>query len=504
MANMKIGWSEISITPDKKVALAGQFAERISQYIEKPLTATAMAVEAGNEQMVLVSTDLVGVAANLVDKVREKLADNQVGLDPMKVVMAAIHTHTAPVYPREQRSGGHFMSNSSRMVLETMLRPGQKYVESADVTRNPDIITEEETLVFLTERISQAVLEAWENRKTGSFTNAFGRAVVGMCRRACYSDGSAQMWGDTNTAMFTQLEGGNDSGIELMYVFDEAKKLTGIVANLACPAQCVQHRHFVSPDFWGEVKMLLRQHFGEDLFLLALCSAAGDQCPVDLVRWVNPESPINDPNCERDNPPKRKADPSMFDLAGMRKTGKRIAREIIEVYEDGLDAAQEDVVFTHHVHWMQLPIRRANMTEVANAKKAIREYLNDHPGDVDYNDAARLQVHLGLLKRAQQQEFVDVLPTEVHVMRLGSIAIATNPFELFLDFGNQIKARSLAEQTFLIQLANGTEGYLPTEKAEKGGHYSAFLSSGQVGHIGGEQLVRETLQDINNLFREEN
>jgi len=83
------------------------------------------------------------------------------------------------------------------------------------------------------------------------------------------------------------------------------------------------------------------------------------------------------------------------------------------------------------------------------------------------------------------------------------VAFASNPFELFLDFGNQIKARSLAEQTFLIQLANGTEGYLPTEKAEKGGHYSAFLSSGQVGHIGGEQLVRETIQDINNLFREE-
>jgi hypothetical protein len=94
----------------------------------------------------------------------------------------------------------------------------------------------------------------------------------------------------------------------------------------------------------------------------------------------------------------------------------------------------------------------------------------------------------------------DTLDTEVHIMRLGTIAIATNPFELFLDYGNQIKARSHAEQTFLIQLANGTEGYLPTEKAEKGGHYSAFLSSGQVGHIGGEQLVRETLQAINGLF----
>ena len=503
MANMMIGWSEISITPDKKVALAGQFAERISQYIEKPLTATAMAVEAEGEQMVIVSTDLVGVAANLVDLVREKLADNKVGLDPMKVVMAAIHTHTAPVYPREQRSGGHFMSNSSRMVLETMLRPGQKYVESANVTRNPDIITEEETLVFFTQQLSKVVLDAWQNRKAGSFTNAFGRAVVGMCRRACYSDGSAQMWGDTNTAMFTQLEGGNDSGIELMYVFDENKKLTGIVANLACPAQCVQHRHFVSPDFWGEVKLLLRQHFGQDLFLLALCSAAGDQCPVDLVRWVEPESDVHDPNLKRNDPPKRKADPSMFDLAGMKKVGKRIAKEIIEVWEEGIDPVQPEPEFTHQVHWMQLPLRRTTLSEVTAAEKAIREYLSDHPGDVDFNDVANLQVHLGILRRAQVQEVMECLDTEVHIIRLGTISIATNPFELFLDYGNQIKARSLAEQTFLVQLANGMEGYLPTEKAEKGGHYSAFISSGQVGHVGGELLVRETLKQIRKLFASE-
>ena len=32
---IKIGWSEISITPDKKASLTGQFAERISQYVEK-------------------------------------------------------------------------------------------------------------------------------------------------------------------------------------------------------------------------------------------------------------------------------------------------------------------------------------------------------------------------------------------------------------------------------------------------------------------------------------
>ena len=500
MSILKFGWSEKSITPDKKISLAGQFAERISQYVEKPLTVTAMAVDSGEDHVVLVSCDLGSTGYSLVKAVRENIAGKIPGLDPMKVVLSAIHTHTGPVYPSTRRLP-EAVGTGSKFMLQDILPAGKKYVEKENISANPDIATKQEVMELLVKQISAAVAEAWENRKPGSFTNAFGRAVVGMCRRATYSDGSAQMWGDTNTAMFVGLEGGNDSGIELLYVFDENKKLTGIVANLACPAQCVQHRLFVSPDFWGEVKMLVRKHFGEDIFLLAQCSAAGDQCPVDLVRWVEPESDLNDPNCKRNNPPKRKADPSMFDLAGMRKTGKRIANEIIDVYEEGLDEAQVDVEFKHIVEDMMLPLRRTTMTEVAAAKRAIKEYLDDKEGDVDYNDAANLQRHLGVLRRAAVQETVEVLPTEVHVLRMGTIAIATNPFELFLDYGNQIKARSLAEQTFLIQLCCGAEGYLPTKKAEEGGHYSAFIASGQIGHIGGEQLVRQTLQEINDMFR---
>ena len=38
------------------------------------------------------------------------------------------------------------------------------------------------------------------------------------------------------------------------------------------------------------------------------------------------------------------------------------------------------------------------------------------------------------------------------------------------------------------------------KKAELGGHYSAFISSGLVGHEGGDILVRNTLDEINSLF----
>ncbi len=501
MSQLRIGWAEEEFVLTKPVSLVGQFAERISQYVEKPVTATALAVDSGEDQMVLCSVDLVGVSYYLLNVVRDRLKDNTVGLDPMKVVVSAIHSHTAPGYTgRQINRTSRGKEGGFRKLIESELPADKKYVESADVTGNPNIMSDDELLEEISSKIVKAILGAWTSREIGSYSNAFGRAVVGMCRRVSYSDGSAQMWGDANRAVFTHLEGGNDSGIELLYVFGKDGKLTGVVANLACPAQSVQHRLFVSPDFWGEAKMLLRQHFGKELFLLPLCSVAGDQCPVDLVRWVEPESDVNDPNLKRNNPPKRKADPSMFDLAGMRKVGKRIANEIIEVYNEGLEDAQSEVPFEHRVHQMQLPLRRATLEEEKLARKEIREYLQNKPGDVDFNDAAKLQVHLGVLRRMELQEIMDIVETEVHIIRLGTIAIATNPFELFLDFGNQIKARSLAEQTFLIQLANGCEGYVPTEKAEKGGHYSAFIGSGTVGHAGGEQLVRETLKSINEMF----
>lgn len=454
--------------------------------------------------MVICSLDLVGVSIVLTENIRKKLEGNTFGLDPMKVVFSAIHTHTGPGYVGRGVNSTTISGSKStfRMLIESELAPDKKYVECVNISENKNITTDEEATDEIVSKTAKAVLDAWNNRNTASFSNAFGRAPVGMCRRASYSDGTSQMWGDTNRAVFTELEGGNDSGIELMYVFDDKSKLKGIVANLACPAQCVQHRLFISPDFWGEVKVLLRKKFGDDLFMLPLCSAAGDQCPVDLVRWVEPESDVNDPNLKRNNPPKRKADPSMFDIAGMKKAGKRIANEIIDVYEEGLDEAQSDVVFKHEVHNMKLPLRRATLKEEIAARKAIKEYLNEKIGDVDFNDAANLQVHLGILRRMDVQEKIDLATAEVHIIRLGSIAIATNPYELFLDYGNQIKARSLAEQTFIVQLANGTEGYLPTEKAEKGGHYSAFISSGTVGHEGGELLVRKTLTQINNMWKD--
>lgn len=503
MGKFLIGWSEVDITPDRPVLLCGQFAERVSQSVEKPITATALALSDSTEQMVLVSVDLVDISVSLAKAVKEAVSDVE-GLQPEKVIIAAIHTHTSIDYGSDYESYTDRFCEYVDIPYEDMglRKEDYPYVTAAD-TKDPEILSPKEANAFLTERIARCVRKAWENRRPGSIANAFGRAAIGMCRRVQYTDATAAMWGDADTAVFESLEGGSDTGMELLFTFDEKGGFTGVIPNIACPAQCVQHRLFISPDYWGEAKMLLRRHFGADLYMLPLCSAAGDQCPVDLVRWVEPESDVHDPNIKRNDPPARKADPSMFDLSGMRLAGRRVAQEIINVYDDGNWQGITEGVFRHEVMRLNLPLRRVSRTEYREAVSSFRDaILRKETKELDFNDMADHLIEAGIINRFHLQEKTEFDQAEVHVVRLGRIAIASSPFELFLDYGNQIRARSKAEQTFLIQLADGCEGYLPTKKAEEHGHYSAIVGSGFVGHEGGDLLVRTTLSKIQEQFEE--
>ena len=492
-----IGWAEESIVPEKKVSLAGQFFERISEYVESEITVTAMAVESDEEQMILVSADLVNFRDSHMKIAREKLGKILPQFDTDKLVVAVTHTHTSHKMSIPEAKGKENFFETA--ILSEFLPEGKKYTPR--VKPDETVMTPEESTEFVTDKIALAAKRAWESREEALYTNEFGRAAVGMCRRVSYDDGTAQMWGDTNTANFVSLEGGNDSGVELLYTFDKNKKLTGVVANIACPAQILEQRSFISGDYWGRTKAILREKLGKDIYLLGLCGAAGDQCPRDLVRWVDPETPIDDPNVKHPNVIKRKADPSMYDVAGCNRVGKRIANEIISVYEE-ITELQSEAVFEHKVINLEVPLRKATMSEYENAVREIEYYVSKNKDKEKFNfeDSAKMYVHAGLIGRYRQQQNKEVVTIESHIIRFGNIAIATNPYELFLDYGNRIKARSKAEQTFIVQLCCGRHGYLPTEKAEKAGHYSVYISSGDTGHEGGDLLTRMSITEINKMF----
>ncbi len=170
-----------------------------------------------------------------------------------------------------------------------------------------------------------------------------------------------------------------------------------------------------------------------------------------------------------------------------------------------------DVPLVHRVQSLELPARIVTEAEYAVAKKVCEDIdakqtraKSDHWTRGLYGSVAERYA-------AQQKGEAKTYEMELHVLRLGDVAIASSPFELFLDYGVQIEARSPALQTFLIQLAaTGRQHayYLPTPRAMAGGalddkpftNYSATVMTNMVGPEGGQVLVGRSVEAIQELW----
>ena len=98
MTKTLIGWAEESLVPDKKVSLPGQFYERISEYVESEITATAMAIQSGEEKAIIISCDMTSTNGRLLQAIRENFAKMTDEVSPEYIIVGATHTHTSVGY----------------------------------------------------------------------------------------------------------------------------------------------------------------------------------------------------------------------------------------------------------------------------------------------------------------------------------------------------------------------------------------------------------------------
>lgn len=185
-------------------------------------------------------------------------------------------------------------------------------------------------------------------------------------------------------------------------------------------------------------------------------------------------------------------------LTRQQELGRRISNAVL----DTLDAAKADirseVPLAHIVEDLALPPRKILEREYEDAKKNIAQYsVIEKP---DNRVTTMLRLERGIVKRFEEADKLPPYRMELHVVRIGDVAIVTNSFELFLDWGIQMKARSPAQQTFVLQLTNGCGMYLPTALAIEGGSYSGLPHVNKVGPEGGQILVDRTVRAMQTLF----
>jgi hypothetical protein len=456
-AELWVGAATADITPDRPVPLTGMKSVRISRCILSRLTANVLALEARKDgkvvdQAILVSCDLCVIRAGIQQGFRKHVAGRLPGFDVRKLFLAATHTHTAPVLLQnryDEKDYGNAMQP-------------KEYVP------------------FLYQRMAEAVVKAWEGRVRGAMAWGLGHAVVGQNRRVAFSDGSAAMYGNTNTPAFRQIEGYEDHAVDVLCFYDGTGRLKAAAIVLACPAQSLGG-DLLSADFWHDARELLQKRHGRDLCVLGFCAPAGDQAPNRLYR--------------------QGTETRMDRLRGLTQT-QELGRRIADAFDDVADVIgkdiRTDVPLAHRVQQVDLPARKISQSEYAEAKKTcddIDAKKQKGPTDVWTRHFSGLVVQ----RYEAQQKADPVYAMEMHVLRLGDVVIATNPFELYADYGVQIQARSEAPQTVLIQLAAAQDAayYVPTPRAVKAGGYSATATHNLIGPEGAQVLVDRTVDAIN-------
>lgn len=446
---LRIGWASREFTPDRPAMIQGQKHRRVGERAIDPLTVNAFAIESpeSDSSCLFLSCDLAFISDALLERVREGLSG---ALDPRRVVMSATHTHTSLVI-----EDGHYP------------HPGG------------NVMTPRECMELVAERAVEAGLEAWESRKPRIVGHAFGRAVVGYCRYALYADGHAQMYGLTNREDFVGIGGYEDHSLDILFTWEPDGKLAGVVVAIPCPSQVDEPLSVFSADYWHEVRTALRREFGEGLGVLPLCSASGDQSPHPLLY--------------------KRQEEEMRERRGVTER-QEIAERVVHCLRRCLDCTKpitdDTIPFNHISTTLKLPPIRITLR---HREWAEQEYkICEEKGIIDYWWAKRLKYVIDSFDGKREQ---GPIRAEVHTIRIADLAIATNPFELFLDYGLRIKARSPASHTFVIQLC-GRGMYLPTERALKAGGYGANPVVCFVGSEGGDRLVEETLRLIHILFED--
>jgi hypothetical protein len=256
---------------------------------------------------------------------------------------------------------------------------------------------------------------------------------------------------------------------------------------------------------FGEMRRRLRQRFGERLNVLCQVGAAGDQSPRDLAQPF-------------------RGGPTYWDEAGLVELGGRLAEAVSRALPRAEAGKRPDLEIRHDVCNPRLPVRMVNPEDYARAAAELSALESRKPDDAfarfvektqareklpvpgpydDKNDDFVLMRNLeAVVRRFQSQRTKPEYCPELHVLRLGDTALSTSPFELYLDYGLRIRARSPASLTLHAQLSCDCADYLPTARAVAAGGYGALVANGTVGPEGGQIMVESILEAIRRLFTE--
>jgi len=425
---MQVGFAAADVTPPIGREVPGGFSKAYSNNIHDPLLATAMVIACGERRVVLVGMDNLSVKRSVVQAARSTIHE-RTGIPGSHVMIGASHTHNGG--PGIGALPGDFACSFDPEFCEDL---AQNHMTSAD----PEYLHE------LSDQIATAVILADQRKQEARL--ALGRGVeatVAFNRRFKMRDGTQMTHPGKGNPDIVEPAGPTDPEVGVLSAWSPDGDFLGAVVNFTCHGTVFSGG--ISADWPYFMRTTITQALNPDALVVFLNGACGDVTQVDNLSLRESE----------------------FGEKWARHVGQKVGAEALKVLAEAepadllpLDATQTSVT-----------IKTREVSE-ERFERALALLKSDAPHDHEWW-FARDEVLLH-----EQNKWEPEIKAEIQAIQVGPAAYVSNPAEYFCQFGLNIKARSNFPYTWVVELANGCIGYVPTPEAmgPHGGGYEPRLA----------------------------
>jgi len=409
----RIGVYRVPITPPVGTYMAG-FAARTgpAQGIHDDLFARSLVIDGGSGTIALVVCDAVSLPREFTDAVRAQV-EARTSIPRGHVLVCATHTHSGPDLT------GDFTPGALDPALGAVWRDASAGCAEA----------------------------AWRSRGDATMSVGLGTVHgIGVNRRTASGDPVDPQVG----VLATRSSSGNVSAMLLNYTCH--------------PVVLGPDNLLFSADYPGCTQRAVEQIAGPGATAVFTNGAEGDVNTGHSADLSGIGAPI----------PGR-----TFDRA--RRLGLMLAGEVLKVLSGPMSPVDGPVGAI--AREVRLALRQVPLAQAADAfadADAAARRLESGAAAPEAVTAARIQRFHAQVNLGAATQFAsaatDHLTVELQVLRVGGVALVAIPGELFVELGLEIKRGSPFAQTFVVGLANGSVGYLPTRAACEAGGYEAVAT----------------------------
>ena len=421
----KAGAAQVDITPEKGIQIAGDIGRyRPVEEIRDSLFAKALAIEGNGKRVCIVQMDLTMLEQKYGDIIRHSAAE-RFDMDPESIILHATQTHSTPALGHELISDEY-----------NNLPPEAWFLHGGDERYHPIAI----------QGILEAIEKALANmRPIGMMAGRGIDGRVAFNRRYIMRNGTGQTHPGNCDPNILQAEGPVDPEVGVMlFIDDNGARIAALLHHTCHPCHGYPLR-WVSAGWPGAWARNTQNIFGSQCVSLVLNGFCGN---IHHRNHLDPSQTDN-----------------YTDMAQKltETTQKIVMQNMREIPSDTLAYAMQTI---------KLDRRKPDAAEFKAAKKLLAE----HP-DPMWTDKAKTSVHwdwvyaVALMDLSNHYKKSPLYDYPVQVIRLGDVSIVGIPGEPFVEEQLRIKLKSPAPFTFCAHMANGSAGYIPTERAFAYGGY---------------------------------